>query len=288
MSTIYFNNAPSPNYGDRKNGGTPQFLVMHYTACPTDEALATLTSKASQISSHYLISPEGEPAYKLVDESKRAWHAGVSHWRGIDDVNSFSIGIENVNWGYTHGWVPSEPSEQRPWIRYVWSSFIHAQRRWGEYLEKKGISYTNKQWHSFPAAEVEMLTILARDIIKRHKLEPENIVGHSDIAPQRKVDPGPLFPWHDLARHGVGVWPNSTTDRVHSDLPQGISIPWMQNSLQKWGYKVPQNGSLDPETQNVIRAFQMHFRPLNHEGLVDRQCEEILDLLLCARTTKLQ
>ncbi len=284
MSAIYFENRPSPNFGERKNSGTPLFLMMHYTACPTDEALAILTSKAKEVSAHYLIPPNGDTTYKLVDESKRAWHAGVSHWRGIDDVNSFSIGIENVNWGYTHGWTPPEPSW--PNLCYLWSSMIHSQRWIGDYLEGKNFFYTNKQWHTFPLEQIETLTILARDIIKRWKLDPENIVGHSDVAPQRKVDPGPQFPWHDLARRGVGVWPNPQTDRIYSDLPQGTSVPWMQKNLQKCGYKVPQNGSLDPETQNVVRAFQMHFRPKIYDGKVDRESSEILDSLLCQRQNR--
>jgi N-acetylmuramoyl-L-alanine amidase len=252
-------------------------LVIHYTACPTDEALYTLTSKTASVSAHYLIPPEGGDVYRLVEEEKRAWHAEVSHWRESDDVNSASIGIENVNWGYTYGWVPPEPETSRPLLRYTWSSVVHVERKIGEYLPLQ------RQWHPFPATQIETLSTLAQEILHRWPIKPENVVGHSDIAPQRKVDPGPLFPWEQLAAKGIGVWPSERVDRVHSDKPAGISVPWMQAHLQEWGYQVPQNGMADPETRNVIAAFQMHFRPQDYKGALDLETTNILDNLLCQR-----
>jgi N-acetyl-anhydromuramyl-L-alanine amidase AmpD len=283
-SAIKYESYPSLNSTERRGGTQPSILVMHYTACPTDEALTTLTSKAKAVSAHYLIPPEGKTVYTLVDDTQRAWHAGMSHWRGIDDINSASIGIENVNWGYTYGWVPPEP--KNPVIRYCWSSMIDIERRIGEYLALKRIFPFKKQWHNFPQRQIETLSNLSKQIIDQWKIDAENVVGHSDIAPQRKLDPGPLFPWQKLAEKGIGVWYSDFIDRLHSNKPSGPSVSWMQVSLKEWGYAVPQNGKLDPETQKVVAAFQMHFRPQDHEGLLDVESMEILDKLLCQRRNK--
>src|SRR5690606_25423108 len=98
----------------------------------------------------------------LVDENRRAWHAGISEWYGRPDINTVSIGIEIVNPG-------------------------GADTAWAPYSQ----------------AQIDVLKLLLSDIIKRHGIDPDNIVGHSDIAPQRKVDPGPLFPWKQLADAGL-------------------------------------------------------------------------------------
>lgn len=282
LSSIRFDeNHPSPNYTERRGQATPKILVMHYTACPTNEALNTLTSTVSQVSAHYLIPPDGEKVYRLVDEKNRAWHAGAGHWDGIDDVNSYSIGIENVGWGYTYGPVPDEPSTVS--ARNAWSKAIHARRRLGE---SGKLSPDQKQWQPFPKEQMELLKRLSKEIIERHSIDPEKVVGHSDVAPQRKVDPGPLFDWEDLAKNGIGVWYDKNVDKVHSNQPTAISIPWMQSSLKEWGYKVPQNGKLDQETKKVVTAFQMHFRPKNYDGTIDEETSNILDALLCQRRNK--
>ncbi|MDB6081839.1 MAG: amiD, partial [Chlamydiia bacterium] len=271
----------SPNYSERKENAHPSLLVMHYTACPLDETLAIFSSKAKAVSSHYVIPTDGKTIYKVVDESKRAWHAGKSSWKGFEDINSISIGIENVNWGYTYGWVPAEPSH--PITRYFWSTMIHLERRIGEYLDVKKIFTVPKKWHHFPSQQVDRLTSVAKAIMDRLNIAPENVVGHSDIAPQRKMDPGPLFPWERLAEQGVGVWPSPSVDRIHSNKPKDVSVSWVQESLQKWGYAVPRNGKLDIETNRVIQAFQMHFRPESYDQPLDSECCDILDSLLCYR-----
>lgn len=273
---------PSPNFTERRNNGFPNILVMHYTACPTSEALQTLTSRNSQVSAHYVIPPEGDKVYRLVSEKMRAWHAGRAEWRGESDVNSYSIGIEIVNLGYTYGFVPEEPAN--PFLKSPWSLAMHAQRYAGE---KGFLPFAKKTWHPFPLDQMDLTTRLSQNIIKEWPIDPRNVVGHADIAPGRKVDPGPLFDWESLAKRGVGVWPDPHTDRVHSNKPQGISIPWMQESLKNWGYKTPQNGSLDPETRNGIGAFQMHFRQNKYDGVIDEESMDILDMLLCQSKNKL-
>ena len=144
-----------------------RFVVLHYTS--TDDALSMRLLSQGKVSAHYLIDTPGR-AYRLVDETRAAWHAGESAWYGLNAMNSTSIGIEIVNPGWTDG------NDGKP------------------------------QWHAYGDRQIRTLTILLRDIIQRNGIAPENVVGHSDIAPQRKVDPGPLFPWKQLAAAGIGRW----------------------------------------------------------------------------------
>jgi N-acetylmuramoyl-L-alanine amidase len=147
-----------------------QFVVVHYTSASLDRSLALLTH--GQVSSHYLIGDDASATiYKLVDESQRAWHAGESEWMGRTWLNSSSIGIEIVNPGY----------KDTP---------------------------TGRLWYPY-SAQVKSLVVLLKDISKRNGIDPKNIIGHSDIAPLRKLDPGPLFPWKRLAAEGLGMWPEA-------------------------------------------------------------------------------
>lgn len=155
---------PSPNFDER--GDAPiDMLVMHYTGMQTGEAaLARLCEAAAKVSAHYLIEEDGR-IFQMVDESKRAWHAGVSYWRGHTDINARSIGIELVNPGHEWGYRP------------------------------------------FPQAQMESLVWLSKGILARHPIPPENVVGHEHVAPSRKQDPGELFDWEFLGKHGIGLWP---------------------------------------------------------------------------------
>ena len=156
---------PSPNYNDRKNGALPSMIIVHYTGMPTAQgALDRLCDPDAQVSAHYLIEKDGT-LWQLVDEEKRAWHAGVSYWEGQRDINSLSIGIELENGGHEIGYEP------------------------------------------FPDAQVQALMDLCRDIQARHDIAPDNVIGHEHIAPDRKMDPGPTFPWQVLADAGIATWP---------------------------------------------------------------------------------
>jgi len=144
-----------------------QFIVLHYTSADLARSLELL--EQDQVSSHYLIGESPPTIYRLVDEDRRAWHAGESEWRGRTWLNSSSIGIELVNPGYVEG-----PQ--------------------------------GRLWYPYSEQQIDALIELLKDIMARHGLGPEAIVGHSDIAPQRKVDPGPLFPWKRLADAGLLPW----------------------------------------------------------------------------------
>ena len=216
--------APSPNWDERE--ARVSMIVLHYTGMETGEAaIERLRDPAAKVSSHYLVAEDGT-ILRLVDEGKRAWHAGRSHWRDTGDVNAASIGIEIVNPGHDHGYRP------------------------------------------FPDAQIDALIPLVAAIKERHGITRGNVVGHSDIAPARKRDPGELFPWSRLARLRLAL-PRPT---------RGLMDPhWTEAgfllALERFGYDVA-------EPMAAVMAFQRRFRPELIDGEVDAECRMILLALL--------
>lgn len=215
-------------------------MVLHYTAADMPRALEILSTR--NVSSHYLITDDSLPRiYQLVDESRRAWHAGESEWYGRTDLNAASIGIEIVNPGPVDG-----------------------------------------GWQPYSPAQIEVLIRLVRDVVTRHQVLPRNVVGHSDVAPQRKQDPGPAFPWKQLAEAGLGRWYDQEraadlAEAYHRDGLPPVAV--IQEKLRHAGYAVPATGELDPATRRVIRAVQMRYRPARHDGEPDAETLAILDAL---------
>jgi N-acetylmuramoyl-L-alanine amidase len=227
-------------------------LVLHYTALPLTDSLEHLIQPNNQASAHYLV-PEGGAAahvYQLVPEHNRAWHAGVSEWQRANQLNYSSIGIEIVNLGF-----PPEDA-QSPLM----------QRR----------------WYHYDRQQIDVVGTLAADIVQRYGIKPHCVIGHSDIAPGRKTDPGPLFPWKDLYdRYNVGAWPDQeVVDHYMAQQPFNGDIGALQTKLAKYGYAVPRSNVLDPSTADVIASFQMHFRPQRYDGVPDSETSAILDALL--------
>jgi N-acetylmuramoyl-L-alanine amidase len=227
-----------------------RFLVMHYTQGNEARSLAVLTG--DDVSVHYVVPDNppvrnGEPVvYQLVPESERAWHAGQSEWQGTTELNAASIGIENVNVG------PVDTPQGRTWQPY-------------------------------PPAQVDALVKLAKDIVTRYKIPPTRVVGHSDIAPQRKTDPGPAFPWRTLYANDIGAWPDDATvaQRLAGRDPKSlVDVAALQQKLQRYGYDVANDGVLDDKTRRVIAAFQMHFRPADYAGNPDAETDAIAAALL--------
>ncbi|CAI8719432.1 N-acetylmuramoyl-L-alanine amidase AmiD [Pseudomonas chlororaphis] len=220
-----------------------QFVVVHYTSASMERSLQLLTH--GQVSSHYLIGDDKEATiYKLVDEQYRAWHAGESQWQGRTWLNSSSIGIEIVNPGFRD--LP-----------------------------------TGRVWYPYSEAQIQSLIVLLKDISKRNNIAPQHIIGHSDIAPLRKLDPGPLFPWKRLAEAGLGRWPNAQAVARQEAFfaAQLPSVAWFQQGLARLGYETPQTGELDVATRHVLAAFQMHYRPSRFDGQPDAQSAAILQVL---------
>lgn len=201
-------------------------LVLHYTGMPdAASAISWLANPESKVSAHYVVAEDGQ-IVRMVDENKRAWHAGVSYWRGMNDINSASIGIEIVNPGHEWGYRP----------------------------------FTDDQMNA--------LIPLVHDIMGRYSISRGNVVGHSDIAPARKQDPGELFPWAKLARLRLAL-PRPTRnlmDPLWSD--SGFML-----ALERFGYDIA-------EPEAAVRAFQRRFRPEMIDGIIDGECRAILLALL--------
>lgn len=216
---------PSPNFDARAGDGRVDMLIFHYTGMRTaQEALDRLRDPAARVSAHYLIDEDGT-ATRLVAEGNRAWHAGLSSWRGRSDINSASIGIELVNPGHEFG------------------------------------------YRRFPEAQMAALEELARGLLDRHPIPARHVVGHSDIAPLRKQDPGELFDWARLARAGIGLWPDFSDQATTK--PPGLRA--IQSHLAAIGYFCPQSGAQDAATTAAILAFQRHFRPRRCDGVLDAE-----------------
>jgi N-acetylmuramoyl-L-alanine amidase len=229
---------PSVNHDSRI-----QFVVVHYTSASLERSLSLLTH--GEVSAHYLIGDDKNATiYKLVDESRRAWHAGESEWQGRTWLNSSSIGIEIVNPGYID-------------------------------------TPTGRLWYPYSEAQVQSLIVLLKDITRRNAINPVNVIGHSDIAPMRKLDPGPLFPWKRLAEAGLGVWPDerAVARQQAAYVDQLPSASWFQAELARLGYPTPRTGEWDVTTHQVLAAFQMRYRPARFDGEPDAQSAAILTVL---------
>ncbi len=211
---------PSPNSGTR--GAAVDTVILHYTGMRTaKDALDRLRDPDSGVSAHYLIDEDGE-IFRLVDESRRAWHAGQASWRGDTDINDRSVGIELVNPGHEFGYRP------------------------------------------FPEPQMAALEDLLGDVLRRHRVPPARVLGHSDVAPARKRDPGELFDWPRLARLGLSIWPEA----------EGAGRVDVRNALEAIGYDAAAplasavaafqrrfvrhavTGEADPETRQVINAVR--------------------------------
>lgn len=229
-------------------------LVLHYTACSLAQTLQIFLGASRQVTSHYTISEEGI-VFKHASENFAARHAGASYWQGKTALNLYAVGIEHVNEG-----------------------------RKAHDGQSAGIvvSGSEEQWYQFDERQIVVSMDLCKRIIERYKISPENIVGHSDIAPGRKMDPGPLFPWYKFANYGIGAWPDAKNEHVLScfklAIEKGHILDWVITHLHLWGYKLPDGMSSE---HDIIRAFQMHFRPSNISGHADRETAEVLHALFC-------
>lgn len=218
---------PSPNFDERTL--PVSLLVLHYTGMPdAQSAIAWMANPDSKVSAHYVVLEDGN-VVRMVDEAKRAWHAGQSFWRGISDVNSASIGIEIVNPGH----------------------------EWG--------------YRAFPGKQIDVLVPLIHDIMQRHRITRGNVVGHSDIAPARKQDPGELFPWGKLARLRLAL-PRPTRNLMDPLWSDG----GFMLALERFGYDIA-------EPEAAVTAFQRRFRPEQIDGVIDGECRAILLALLLPR-----
>jgi N-acetylmuramoyl-L-alanine amidase len=219
--------APSPNFDPRTT--PPDTIVLHYTGMQTGEAaLERLRDPAARVSSHYLVEEDGR-IFRLVPEERRAWHAGLSFWKGVRDINTASVGIEIVNPGHEFGYRP------------------------------------------FPDAQIASVIALVGDIRTRWTVDDDRIVGHSDVAPERKDDPGELFPWKRLAEAGHGLWaePPPAPGLPLSEGEESTGVFALQAGLTRLGYDCAPSGRFDAHTKAVVTAFQRHWRQEKVDGVAD-------------------
>ena len=219
-----------------------EFIVLHYTTGVFKGALQILTE--GPVSSHYLVDINPPTVYRLVEESRRAHHAGVSSWGGMTALNASSIGIEIVNRGFL----------DHPFGRY-------------------------EPYHT---AQTQRVIELVRDIATRHQVKPHHILGHSDIAPTRKQDPGPQFPWRQLAAAGLIPWPDLQQVAREQQILEAALLPdvaWFQERLASHGFAVPRHGMADTATRDALSAFQMKYRPALFTGEPDAETAALLAVI---------
>lgn len=224
MSSFAPEEALSPNFDARR--APPDMVVLHYTGMQTAaEALERMRDPAAKVSAHYMVDEDGR-VFRLVDEERRAWHAGVSFWKGERDINAVSIGVEIVNPGHEWGYRP------------------------------------------FPAAQIEAVIRLLEDVRSRWTIPDSRILGHSDVAPARKQDPGELFPWRRLAEAGHGLWfdPEPAPGGTLREGDEGPVVFAFQAGLHRLGYEPLPSGRYDLETARTVEAFQRHWRPDRVDG----------------------
>jgi N-acetylmuramoyl-L-alanine amidase len=210
----------SPNHGPRSEPARIDMLVLHYTGMTTPTAaLERLCDPEARVSAHYVVEENGV-IWRLVPESRRAFHAGVSCWEGERDLNAVSLGLEIVNPGH----------------------------EWG--------------YRQFAEAQMESVKELCRNLIARHPIPPHRVVGHSDIAPERKNDPGELFDWSGLARAGIGIWPSE------SGVPRDFVVDPASSfdDLAAIGYCVASGSQAA-----ALVAFQRRFRQQRCDGRLDAE-----------------
>jgi N-acetylmuramoyl-L-alanine amidase len=239
---------PSPNFGARADGIVPDMIVLHYTGMASGPlAEDWLCNVASQVSAHYLVHENGR-IVQMVPEAARAWHAGKASWAGVEDINSRSIGIEIVNPGHKDA-DPANPP----------------------------VPFEDRQ--------IDAVIALCDDIIGRRRIAPHRVLGHSDVAPGRKIDPGELFPWARLAAAGVCHHVAPTPPVGGRFLSRGDTsqpVEALQSMLALYGYGIGINGNFGDRTETVVKAFQRHFRPARIDGVADQSTIDTLYRLLKA------
>ena len=224
----------SPNYSrNSRPKKSIKFIIIHYTGMQSEiESINRLIDKNSKVSCHYLINRKGT-IMQMVKENKIAWHAGVSKWKNIKNLNKNSIGIELVNKGHIFGYE----------------------------------NYSNLQINS--------LIKLCSKLKKKYKIHKENFLGHSDIAPYRKIDPGEKFPWKKLSNYQLGKWYNLKKDEILSVDKKKLFF----KNLYKIGYRYFKIDKRLKSDKLIIKAFQRRYNPKKITGNIDLKTLKISQFL---------
>ena len=231
----------SANFNNRVKNTYPKLIILHYTAMFTSlEALMHLSNPKNKVSSHFLVSKNGN-IFNLVDVKFRAWHAGMSYWKKIKDINSNSIGIEIDNSGHLH------------------------------------------KFENYKKEQIKSLMKLLKYLIKKFKIHPINIIGHSDIAPYRKIDPGEKFPWRILYKNKLAFLPKKLIKTKSQSLEKYFLNKSLKNNKSKTihmlkiiGYEVGPSLKSSYKFSLLIKAYQMHFIRTKVDGRLDIMTYEII------------
>lgn len=179
FNDIEFIPAAPGNYSSRPRGSVIDTIVIHYTANGSlEDTIAWFQNPANKVSAHYVIGLDGR-IVRMVPDAKKAYHAGVSQWQGRSGFNAFSIGIELVNWG---------PLQLREDLFYSWpGDYSHP------YEGDAPLLIAGEYWQPYPEPQLSALEQLVQ--LLREEYPIQWLLGHNEIAPERKRDPGPAFPW---------------------------------------------------------------------------------------------
>ncbi len=231
-------------------------IVLHYTVSDNERSIKTLTT--GNVSAHYLVlDNDDDKIYNLVPESERAWHAGDGGFSGRTILNDTSIGIEIVNAGIKPEYrdaLKNGNMDYHPYEHYV----------------------------AFDELQIKKVSQLVQDIATRYDISPKNIIGHADMAPSRKIDPGAKFPWERLYKeYGIGAWYDEA-DKQEIMSRRTLVAPSVQEikqAFRKYGYQINNSDEWDKPSRDVIYAFQLHFRPQQPTGNMDAETYAILQAL---------
>ncbi len=224
----------SPNYNNRPDNTKIDSVILHYTQMLDVEECLQVLSDVDRQVSSHYLICNNGDIFSLVDEKYRAWHAGVSYWDGRSGLNDNSIGIEIV------------------YARDEETGFCCA----------------------YSEIQMKALRFLLSDIFHRHEINPFYVLGHSDVAPDRKIDPGEAMEWKNLAADGFGVWLKDYADQGLGLLrrgDRGEDVKVLQNDFVSYGYDLLVDGDFGFKTELTVRAFQRHFRSRNCDGVSDSE-----------------
>ena len=231
-------------------------IVLHYTVSNNARSINTLTT--GQVSAHYLIlDNDDDKIYNLVSEDERAWHAGNGAFAGRTILNDTSIGIEIVNSGI------------KPEYRDALKNGNLDYHPYDHYVE-------------FDELQIKKVAQLVQDLAARYNISPKNIIGHADMAPSRKIDPGAKFPWQRLYKeYGIGAWYDEFDKQyfMNQDAFAAATIPEIKQAFRDYGYQINDTNEWDKASRNVVYAFQLHFRPQQPTGELDLETYAILKAL---------
>ena len=241
----------SSTYISRGKEERIKFIILHYTALDNVGSIRELTGG---VSAHFLVLDEDDnKIYSLVPLEQRAWHAGVSAFRGRTNINDTSVGIEIVNDGIAKEYR-SDPNPYHPYDHYV----------------------------DYKPIQIEKVAQIIKYVAEKYNIPARNIVAHSDIAPSRKKDPGAKFPWKELYdKYNIGAWYDETDKQEFMDEEKfkATSIREIKDELRKYGYEINRLDEWDKESKDVVYAFQLHFNPKNATGEMDLETFAILKAL---------